>query len=592
MRHRILLAFVLLVSFLLASCANTAGGGPAITEPVKDNTSETTTAASTEPSTEPVTEPITEEIKLSEFEKIEPANGKRVKIACVGDSITYGYGLATPAAEGYPAQLQKLLGNDFSVGNFGQSGSYALSADNKYNVKDAGLYYRNTTVYRNSLKYEPDVVIIMLGTNDIRSMSCADAKEEFVKAIKSLADEYAALPTVKKVYIASPIYTPTADVRNLASGEMARLTGRAADELGFSFIDVYSMTREYMAVHHHQGTDRVHPNKEGALQIAKAVYAGLMETEPEIDVYPVSETGVVFVDASKPDGGDGSTLENAVNGFGKAVGLLRESGGTVVICSPCTINYTCHLPENKKLIKVTSVYGGVDYRATAKAKLGIKYDFFMYGDYEFDDIEISSEGKNRVFVCNYNNVKIGKGVTSSIANASAGSILLVVGGNGVFGGEVVEQFTLNGKCNIEINAGTWMYIRAGNRRNNDSVPIGGVSETGELTITVNGGTFTNTGGNLTAATGMNGNKGVCNLIINGGTFRGSVYGVSRIGGNLTNETPEMSGTVNLEINGGTIAGKIIATQDNSIKITGAVNVICAKAYEAKLSGNFTSKVIN
>ena len=589
MRKNALLALMLLCCILLGSC----GGGVAVTtEPVSDEPTADVTEATADITTEVVTEPVTEEIKVSEFEKIEPANGTKVKIACIGDSITYGYGLNSPATESYPAQLQKMLGKDYAVGNFAQSGAYALAADNQYNVKDAKLDYRKTSPYLSSLKYDADVVIIMLGTNDMRSMSCADAKEEFVKAIKSLAEEYAALPTVKKVYIASPIYTPSGDVRNLASGEMARLTKQAADELGFAFIDVYAMTRDYMAVHHHQGTDRVHPNKDGALQIAKAMYAGLMETEADIDVYPISDTGVVFVNEKAPAGGDGKTPETAVNGLGKAVALLRESGGTVVICSPCTIDYTCHLTENKKTITVTSVYNGIDYRATANAKINLKYNFFMYGDFIWDDVEISALAKNLVFVCNYNNVTIGEGVTCTVGSSSAGSILFVVGGNAVFGGEPVEQFTLSGKCNIEINGGTWMYIRAGNRRNSGQVPIGGVSETGELAITVNGGTFTNTGGTgLTAATGMNSNYGVCNLIINGGTFKGPIYAVSRVGVNETAEDAVMSGTVNLLINGGTFAGKIIAVQDNSITVTGSVNVTCASAYESKLQGNFTSKVI-
>ncbi len=587
MRSRILFTFVLLAGVLLAGCGGAAEIG-ITTEP----TTEDTTEKIADVTTEIVTEPVTEEVKVSELEKIEPANGKRVKIACVGDSITYGYGLATPSVEGYPAQLQKLLGSNYAVGNFGQSGAYALAADNKYNVKEANLYYRNTAPYRNSLSYEPDVVVIMLGTNDIRSMSCEDAKTEFVKAIKSLAEEYASLPTVKKVYIASSIYTPSGDVRNLASGEISRLTKQAADELGFTFIDVYAITRDYMAVHHHQGTDRVHPNKDGALQIAKAIYAGLTETEPDIDEYPLSETGVVFVDENAPKGGDGKTPETAVNGIGQAVGLLRENGGTVVICSPCTVNYTCHLPENKKPITVTSVYGGVDYRTTANAKLGLKYNFFIYGDFVFDDVEISSQSKNLVFVCNFNDVTIGKGVTCTVANSSAGNILLVVGGNPIFGGEDAEMFALRDECNITVNGGTWVYIRAGNRRSNAQVPIVGVAETGKLTVTVNGGTFTNTGGNnLTAATGMNSNRGVCNLIINGGNFKGSIYGVSRIGENFTTEEAVMSGTVNLEINGGTFAGRIIAVQDNTVKVTGEINVTCAKAYESKLSGNFTNKVI-
>lgn len=590
MRYRILFALLLFASLLLASCGGTPT--PAVTtEPAASDTTEPVTEVTTEPVTEPITDPVTEEIILSEFEKIEPANGKKVKIACIGDSITYGYGLTTPAAEGYPAQLQKMLGNDYAVGNFGQSGAYALPADNKYNVKEANLYYRNTTVYRNSLKYEADVVIIMLGTNDIRSMSCAEAKEDFVKAIKSLAEEYAALPTVKKVYIASSIYTPSADVRNIANGELSRLTKQAADELGFTFIDAFAITRDYMEVHHHQGTDRVHPSKEGALQIAKTMYAALMETEADIDVYPVSETGVVFVNENAPAGGDGSTPETAVNGFGQAVCLLRKSGGTVVLSGPCTINYTCHLPDTEKPIKVTSVYNGVDYRATANAKLSLKYALLMYGDFEYDDMEISSLAKNLVIVCNYNDVTIGSGVTCTVGSSSAGSILLVVGANGTFGGEDVEQFILRDECNIAVNGGTWMYIRAGNRRNYNNSPIGGVAETGKLTITVNGGTYTNTGGNLTAATGMNSNYGECNLIINGGTFKGAVYGVARVGVNETAEEAVMSGTVNLVINGGTFAGKIIAVQDNTVKVTGSVNITYAKAYESKISGNFTSKTV-
>ena len=53
----------------------------------------------------------------------------------------------------------------------------------------------------------------------------------------------------------------------------------------------------------------------------------------------------------------------------------------------------------------------------------------------------------------------------------------------------------------------------------------------------------------------------------------------------------MAGTVNLVINGGTFAGRIIAVQDNTVIVTGAVNVTCAKAYEGKLVGNFTSKTV-
>jgi len=90
---------------------------------------------------------------------------------------------------------------------------------------------------------------------------------------------------------------------------------------------------------------------------------------------------------------------------------------------------------------------------------------------------------------------------------------------------------------------------------------------------------------------MSNNYGECNLIINGGDFRGPVYGVSRVGGNTSPEKAEMTGVVNLVINGGTFAGKIIAVQDNTITVTGQVNVTVAAEYESKLSGNFTNKTV-
>ena len=45
----------------------------------------------------------------------------QIRVACVGDSITAGYGLSDPGTQSYPAQLQALLGSGYSVGNFGVS---------------------------------------------------------------------------------------------------------------------------------------------------------------------------------------------------------------------------------------------------------------------------------------------------------------------------------------------------------------------------------------------------------------------------------------------------------------------------------------
>lgn len=52
---------------------------------------------------------------------------KKIKVACVGNSITYGYTLPDRETNAYPAKLQKMLGDDYVVGNFGKSGATLLN---------------------------------------------------------------------------------------------------------------------------------------------------------------------------------------------------------------------------------------------------------------------------------------------------------------------------------------------------------------------------------------------------------------------------------------------------------------------------------
>ena len=59
---------------------------------------------------------------------------QRIKVACVGNSITYGTGLSDRATQSYPVKLQKLLGERYEVENFGKPGAIrdiALIPDRK-----------------------------------------------------------------------------------------------------------------------------------------------------------------------------------------------------------------------------------------------------------------------------------------------------------------------------------------------------------------------------------------------------------------------------------------------------------------------------
>jgi len=81
-----------------------------------------------------------------------------IKVACVGNCLTYGHNIKNPGINTYPAQLQQLLGEAYEVENFGHSGATVLKNGHKpYYTKEA---------YKNSIAFEPNIVIIHLGLND------------------------------------------------------------------------------------------------------------------------------------------------------------------------------------------------------------------------------------------------------------------------------------------------------------------------------------------------------------------------------------------------------------------------------------------
>src|SRR5690606_37695166 len=83
----------------------------------------------------------------------DEASGK-VRVACVGNSVTRGYGLAAPEKDSYPARLQKLLGEGFDVRNFGHSGATLLSKGHRP--------YTGTQEYKDALACNADIIVIHL----------------------------------------------------------------------------------------------------------------------------------------------------------------------------------------------------------------------------------------------------------------------------------------------------------------------------------------------------------------------------------------------------------------------------------------------
>ena len=77
-----------------------------------------------------------------------------IKVACVGDSVTYGYGISNWPKNNYPFILERFLGDEYTVNNYGFCGFCVQSDGNKP--------YPSKSPYKKSLEFEPDIVIFML----------------------------------------------------------------------------------------------------------------------------------------------------------------------------------------------------------------------------------------------------------------------------------------------------------------------------------------------------------------------------------------------------------------------------------------------
>lgn len=125
----------------------------------------------------------------------------RTKVACIGNSVTFGYGLASPSQDSYPSQLQALLGQRFEVRNFGHSGATLLRKGHRP--------YDKTEEYRNALAFKPDIAIIHLGLNDTDPRNWPNYKNSFAADYATLIDSIRSVNPKVKIYICrlTPIFS-------------------------------------------------------------------------------------------------------------------------------------------------------------------------------------------------------------------------------------------------------------------------------------------------------------------------------------------------------------------------------------------------
>jgi len=190
-----------------------------------------------------------------------------VRVACVGDSITFGAGVKD-AKNKYPARLGVLLGSGYEVKNFGVSGATMLDAGNKP--------YKKQKAYQQAIDFKPDIVVIKLGTNDSKAGNWAK-KDSFAKDTESLVESFQKANPKVKVYLCHPVPVigqGNFGIRNeIVKPEIIPLIDKVAAKMKLDVIDLYTALDGKPELI----PDRVHPNDEGAGLIAAAVHAAIIK---------------------------------------------------------------------------------------------------------------------------------------------------------------------------------------------------------------------------------------------------------------------------------------------------------------------------
>ena len=191
------------------------------------------------------------------------------KVACVGNSITYGMGISNREHDSYPAQLQRMLGDKYEVGNFGKSGATLLRKGHRP--------YNSQIEYKKAIDFKPDIVVIHLGINDTDPRNWPNYRDEFINDYYALLDTFRAINKKCRILIAK--MTPIGHQHHrFDSGTRAW-----HDEIQEAILTIAKNYKDVQLIDFYEPLlplpnlfpDALHPNEAGAEILAKIVYQNI-----------------------------------------------------------------------------------------------------------------------------------------------------------------------------------------------------------------------------------------------------------------------------------------------------------------------------
>jgi acyl-CoA thioesterase-1 len=203
---------------------------------------------------------------LIQIKDVEDRDDWRIiKVACVGDSITYGYGVEEREVNNYPKQLGDLLGSRFEVRNFGR---------NSATMSRVGDHpYANTDEFKAALAWQPDMIIIILGTNDTKPRNWKN-QTFFEQETCWLIDQFRSLMSKPQVWacLPVPVYSDTGGITgHILDDWVIPALMEVTTDNKIPIIDLKYALTGYPEMF----PDKIHPNAAGATLIAQTIFQAI-----------------------------------------------------------------------------------------------------------------------------------------------------------------------------------------------------------------------------------------------------------------------------------------------------------------------------
>ena len=196
------------------------------------------------------------------------SQGSPIKVACIGNSITYGMGTENPATDSYPSQLQKMLGDGYTVGNFGKSGATLLNRGHRP--------YMQQEEFRKAMDFGGDIAVIHLGINDTDPRDWPNYRDFFVSDYLALIDSCRAANPKVRILVCrlTPIFNrhPRFESSTRDWEDQIQLAvENVARAAGAQLVDLHETLYAYPGLL----PDALHPDKEGLNRLARTICSAI-----------------------------------------------------------------------------------------------------------------------------------------------------------------------------------------------------------------------------------------------------------------------------------------------------------------------------